>query len=148
MELDKKMIENLIREVIKEEVGGKDAMNSRQMDPSGVIGIDAPNVKLEKFPFPIESDRVWLRDLTDLSEAPRMGAGLMEMENTKFEWTLTYDEYDYVIDGTLDILIDGRTVRATAGQVIYIPKNTKIQFSTPDKVRFFYTVFPANWADA
>lgn len=147
MELDKSMIENIIREVIRDELAKPAAEPRRQMDPSGVIGIDARNIELEKFPFPIESDRVWLKDLTTLEEAPRMGAGIMELDHTAFEWTLTYDEFDYIIDGTLDIIIEGRTVRATAGQVLYIPKNTKIHFSTPDKVRFFYTVYPANWAE-
>jgi len=82
-----------------------------------------------------------------VEESPRLGVGVMEMDQTSFEWTLTYDEIDYVIDGTLELIMDGRPVRATAGQVMYIPKNTKLRFSTPDKVRFLYAVYPANWAE-
>ena len=145
MELDKKAIESIIREVIRDELKQAPQDSARQMDPSGVIGIDPVDLKLEPFPFPIESDRVKLLDLVNLEESPRLGCGLMEMEDTKFEWTLTYDEIDYVIEGTLDILIEGRRVRATAGQVIFIPKNTKISFSTPDKARFLYVCYPANW---
>ena len=37
-----------------------------------------------------------------------MGVGIMELDHTSFEWTLTYDEYDMVIDGILQIEIDGR----------------------------------------
>ncbi len=147
MELDKAMLENIIREVIREELGKAAKTDPRQIDPSGVIGINPADFPVEKFPFPIESDRVWLRDLVSFEESPRLGAGMMEMEETNFEWTLTYDEMDYVIDGTLDIIIDDRCVRAKKGEVVYIPKNTKIKFSTPDKVRFFYVVYPANWSD-
>ena len=39
-----------------------------------------------------------------------MGCGIMELDHTSFEWTLTYDEYDMVIDGTLEIEIDGRVL--------------------------------------
>lgn len=147
MQIDKSTIEGIIREVIREELNGKQQQPRRQMDPSGVIGIDPKGLELEPFPFPIESDRVKLVDLTTVEESPRLGCGIMELDDTSFEWTLTYDEVDYVIEGTLDIIIDGRTVRAKAGEVIYIPKNTKIKFSTPDKTRFFYVVYPANWPD-
>ena len=44
-----------------------------------------------------------LKDVVTLEEAPRMGCGIMELDHTSFEWTLTYDEYDFVIDGTLEI---------------------------------------------
>lgn len=146
MEINKKMIEDVIREVLREELGGA-GQDGRQVDPSGVIGIDPKDLTLPKFPFPIESDRVWLLDVVSLEESPRLGCGIMEMDRTAFEWTLTYDEVDYIIEGTLEIIIDGRKVTAKAGQIIFIPKNTHITFSTPDKTRFMYVCYPANWAD-
>jgi len=147
MELDKSTLESMIREVVREEVQKAAQAGPRRIDPSGVIGLNPDDFPLERFPFPIESDRVWLRDLASLEESPRLGFGIMELEDTSFEWTLTYDEVDYVIDGTLDIVIDGRSVRAKKGEVIFIPKNTKIRFSTPDKTRFLYVCYPANWAE-
>jgi ethanolamine utilization protein EutQ len=147
MELSKQAIEAIIRDVIAEEVGKASPTPSRHIDPSGVIAIDPSTVPMEAFPFPIESDRVKLADVVSLEESPRLGCGLMELDHTSFEWTLTYDEVDYVIDGTLDIVIDGRTVRATAGEIVVIPKNTTIHFSTPDTTRFMYVCYPANWAD-
>ena len=51
-----------------------------------------------------------LKDVVTLEEAPRMGCGVMELDHTSFEWTLTYDEYDIVLEGTLEIEIDGRIV--------------------------------------
>uniref|UniRef100_UPI002ED430BD cupin domain-containing protein n=1 Tax=Clostridioides difficile TaxID=1496 RepID=UPI002ED430BD len=69
-------------------------------------------------------------------ESPRLGCGMMEMKETTFDWTLNYDEIDYVIDGTLDIIIDGRKVSASSGELIFIPKGSKIQFSVPDYARY------------
>jgi ethanolamine utilization protein EutQ len=146
MELSRDAIQQIIREVIREEIL-KSGTSARQLDPSGVIGIDPAKVELEDFPFPIESDRVKLVDVLDLEESPRLGCGVMEMDHTAFAWTLTYDEIDIVLSGTLEIIVDGRATRATAGQIIFIPKNTSIHFSTPDHVRFIYVCYPANWAD-
>ena len=69
----------------------------------------------------------------------------MEMEETAFDWTLNYDEIDYVIDGTLEIVVDGKTVTGNRGDILFIPKGSKIQFSAPNFARFMYVVYPANW---
>ncbi len=83
-----------------------------------------------------------------MEEAPRMGAGLMELKDgTAFEWTLTYDEYDCVLEGTLEIEIDGRVVTAKPGEIIYIPAGSHIHFQTPDYAKYWYFVYPANWAE-
>lgn len=86
-----------------------------------------------------------LKDVVTLEEALRMGCGIMELDHTSFEWTLTYDEYDFVIDGTLEIEIDGRIVTGHAGDIIYIPKNSHIHFQTLNHARYTYFVYPANW---
>ena len=126
--------EELIREIVqkvlaeaKQQESGEDFV--KEKDPSGIIKIATETVKCERF----EQDGVALKDVVTLEEAPRMGCGIMELDHTSFEWTLTYDEYDLVLEGTLEIEIDGRVVTAGPGQIIYIPKNSHIHFQTPDK---------------
>jgi ethanolamine utilization protein EutQ len=147
LNVDRATLVAMIREAIREELADAPATPGRVVDPSGVIGIDPERSVLEPFPFPIDSTRVQLVDVMSLGESPRLGCGLMEMDHTDFEWTLAYDEIDYVVSGTLDIVVDGRTVRGTAGQILFIPKDTTIRFSTPDTVRFMYVCYPANWAE-
>ena len=146
MDIDKKMIEGIIREIIREELG-RSAEPPRQIDPSGVIGVDPRGMKLDAFPFPVDAKGVTLKDLFSVEESPRLGAGVMELDHGSLDWTLTYDEIDYVIEGTLEIIVEGRKTIAGPGQVILIPKNTTVTFNTPDKARFFYVVYPANWFD-
>lgn len=137
--------ENLIREIVVKvlQEAGANQCPCRQVDPSGIIGIKTGAVQLE--PFEGRSD-VMLKDVTTLDEAPRMGCGVMELKDGAFfEWTLTYDEYDIVLDGHLEIEIDGRVVKGDVGDVIYIPKGSHIHFQTPDHARYVYTVYPANW---
>lgn len=139
--------EELIREVVKR-VLAESAQDSatkedfvKEKDPSGIIKIQTETVKCE----PFKQDGVALKDVVTLEEAPRMGCGIMELDHTSFEWTLTYDEYDMVIDGILEIEIDGRVVTGKPGDIIYIPKNSHIHFQTPSKARYAYFVYPADW---
>ena len=91
------------------------------------------------------NDQVWTRDLFTLEESPRLGCGLMVMKETTFPWTLNYDEIDYVIEGRLEIHINGQVISADPGEIILIPKGSSIAFSAPGSVRFLYFVYPADW---
>ena len=93
-----------------------------------------------------KNDRVYTHDLFTLSESPRLGCGIMEMEKTTFDWTLDYDEIDYVIEGSLTIIKDNMHVTAGPGEIILIPKGSSIQFSVPQRARFLYVTYPADWA--
>ncbi len=140
--------EELIRQIVTKVIQAAAAEKQEQgfekvVDPSGIIGIKTSTVKCE----PFEQEGVYLKDVVTLEEAPRMGCGVMELDHTSFEWTLTYDEYDYVIDGTLEIEIDGRVITGKPGDIIYIPKGSHIHFQTPDKTRYVYFVYPANWSE-
>ena len=90
-------------------------------------------------------DRVYTHDILTLQESPEMGCGIMEMERTTFPWTLTYDEIDYVIEGTLEILIHDTVVTAGPGELIFIPKGSNIRFSVKEHARFLYITAPADW---
>lgn len=145
-DINKQMIESLVRQVIEEQFG-KSGDTIRQMDQSGVMAIKVAQIKPEPFDTGKKGDKVWLTDLYSLEESPRLGAGIMEMDQTIFDWTLNYDEVDYVIEGTLEIVVEGRRIVGQAGDVLLIPKGSKIQFSSPGRCRFMYVVYPANWAD-
>lgn len=138
--------EELIRQIVTKvlaEAGGCSSGMQRQVDPSGIIGIKTETVPLNSFEG---RNDVLLNDVTTLEEAPRMGCGVMELKDgASFEWTLTYDEYDIVLEGNLEIEIDGRIVKGGVGDIIYIPKGSHIHFQTPDHAKYVYTVYPANW---
>lgn len=137
--------ESLIREIVERTLReiGTEKME-KHVDPSGIMSIKVSTVKCEPF---AGAKGVGLKDATTLEEAPRMGAGVMELDHGELEWTLTYDEYDYVIEGTLQIEIDGRIIEGKAGDIIYIPRNSHIRFKTPDFTRYAYFVYPANWSE-
>ena len=152
--IDKARLEALVRKVLAEMLGGCPCQTPapaapawKRVDPSGIMSVHLPSVKPEPFDTGKAGDRVLLKDVAELSESPRLGFGIMEMDRSVFKWTLNYDEVDYVIDGTLEIIIDGRKVVGNAGDAILIPARSTIEFSAPGRVRFFYVVYPANWYD-
>lgn len=150
-QLDRTALEDLVRRIITEQLApAAPAQDHIQRDPSGVAAIQLPAVTVDesnRLDTGKSEDIVYTKDLLSLKESPRLGCGLMEMKATTFDWTLNYDEIDYVIEGVLEIIIAGRKVRAGAGEVIFIPKHTKIQFSVPAYARFLYVTYPADWAN-
>ncbi|MED4354950.1 cupin domain-containing protein [Schinkia azotoformans] len=122
----------------------------KTVGPHGVTSVKLPAVKVgeeDRLDTGKKTDVVYTKDLFTLKESPRLGCGLMEMKATTFDWTLNYDEIDYVIEGHLDIIIAGEKVSADKGELILIPKGSKIQFSVPDFARFLYVTYPADWAN-
>lgn len=139
--MDKNQLESLVREILLEKLGGCATLH-------GVRKVNVPALRtteVDRMDTGNPADKVYTHDLFTLEQSPRLGAGLMEMENTTFSWTLNYDEMDYVIEGELSILIGGETVTAGPGEVIYIPRGSSIQFSVPGRARFLYFVYPADW---
>ena len=141
-ELNKAAIEELVRQVLMKLMAGNDDC------PVKKVSVPALDVTEEhRMDTGNPADRVWTRDLFTLQESPRLGCGLMVMERTTFPWTLNYDEIDYVVEGELSILIDGKRVTAGPGEIILIPKGSSIHFSVENKARFLYFVYPANWQE-
>lgn len=104
-------------------------------------------MKCEDFDTGKPGDRVYLKDILALDENRNLACGFMEMDKSEFDWTLKYDEIDYVIEGTLEIKTGDRTITGNAGDVIMIPKGSSISFSAPGFVKFFYVTYPANWSE-
>ncbi|MDR2394826.1 MAG: cupin domain-containing protein [Treponema sp.] len=148
---DSKALEAMVRKVlidILSEKEGACCSNTRHVDTkSGILSVALSEIKPEPFNTGKPGDKVFLKDCVSLEESPRLGFGVMEMDHSTFKWTLNYDEVDYIIDGRLEILIDGRVVAGNKGDAILIPKGSTIEFSAPEFARFMYVVYPANWSE-
>lgn len=137
--MDRQALEQMVRQMLLERLGG---------GAHGVRAVKVPALGVDeshRLDTGRAGDRVYTRDLFTLQESLRLGAGIMEMTDTAFPWTLNYDEMDYVISGRLDILINGDKISAGPGELLYIPKGSSIQFSVTGHARFLYFVYPADW---
>jgi len=139
MNIEKTELENLVRKIVGE-----------KLNVSGVKSVNLTEVSVreeDKLDTGNPLHKVYTRDVFTLEESPRLGCGIMEMTDTTFDWNLQYDEIDYVIDGTLNIICNNTVKTANAGEIILIPKGSSIKFSVDGFARFMYVTYPANWAE-
>ena len=121
----------------------------RTVDPSGLVLVRGETVKLARFPGAGPDRNVGLADVITARDGSPMTAGIMSWGRAdSFPWSLDYDEVDLVLEGVLQITIDGRMLEGHAGDVFYIPKGSKILFGTPWRTKVFYVTYPADWAAA
>ena len=134
--MDKHKLEEIIHQVLMEQlVGGVQAVRVPALTVTEAHRMNTGN----------PGDKVYTRDLFTLEQSPRLGVGIMEMTDTTFPWTLNYDEMDYVVEGRLDILCNGRHVSAGPGELIHIPKGSESQYWVTGPARSLSFVYPADW---
>lgn len=100
----------------------------------GVKVINGSSVKFGRFDG-AQPHCVGLTDVVTADDGSSMAAGFMHWENAFFPWTLNYDEIDMVLEGELHVRHEGETMVAKAGDVMFIPKGSSIEFGTPSSVR-------------
>lgn len=129
--------------------GATAAPSERAADPSGVVLVRGRSVELGRFADAGPDRNVGLADVVTGKDRSPMTAGFMAWSRADaFPWTLTYDEIDYVLEGVLQITVEGRVIEGRPGDVLFIPKGSRIVFGTPSRVRIFYVTYPADWAGA
>lgn len=148
----------IIREIMTSEGGASSTSEIKESrkykdDPAAndasIRIIKGSEVQCTRFPFDIGKARngVFAKDILTLEESPRLGAGFMEIFGVSFPWILKYDEVEYIVEGVLNISTKNKKITATAGDVVFIPKDSEIEFSSPSRARFLYVTYPANWQD-
>lgn len=123
--------------------------SAREVDASGVIVVRGGSIRLGRFDGAGADRHIGLTDIITARDGSPMTAGVMAWQRKdSFPWALDYDEVDLVLEGVLQIHIDGRVLEGRAGDVFYIPKGSRITFGTPSRTRVFYVTYPADWAAA
>lgn len=149
------LLAQLIEKVQQEQRAQKQpatASNSAQPSFRSVTGkggvkvVDGSSVTFGRFDGAKEH-QVGLTDLITAQDGSSMAAGFMQWENGFFPWTLNYDEVDMILEGELHIRHQGETLVGKAGDVMFIPRGSSIEFGTTSYVRFLYVAWPANWQE-
>ncbi|MDR2787852.1 MAG: ethanolamine utilization acetate kinase EutQ [Candidatus Accumulibacter sp.] len=147
------VVDQLVRKTVGERSAGNgtapasDAAYEAQRIARGIKRVKGASVQMSLFDGAGKGNRVGVADVVTAEDGSAMAAGFMSWENCFFPWTLNYDEVDFVIDGELHIRCEGQCVVGEPGDVIFIPKNSSIEFGTPGKVRFLYVAYPSNWME-
>jgi len=117
----------------------------RQINDDGIVLIRGNAVKLDVFDG-APGKNIGLTDVIGAKEGSNMGVGYMGWENAFFPWTLNYDEVNVVLEGELHVKTASGTTIAKPGEIIFIPKDSTVEFGTPTHVRYVYITYPVEWA--
>lgn len=123
--------------------------SERVVDPSGIVVVRGESVELAPFAAAGANRKVAVADLVTGRDGSPMTAGMMSWSrDDSFPWTLDYDEVDLVLEGVLQVTVDGRVLEGKPGDVFYLPKGSSIIFGTPWRTKVFYVTYPADWVGA
>ena len=73
-----------------------------------------------------------------------LGGGIVIFEKCSYDWTVTYDEIFYIIDGQLRVVVDGENFDCETGDVIWLPRDTPLRYETEGKAVCFYAIYPGD----
>lgn len=113
---------------------------------SGLKIIRGRTVKFENFDTGNSSTNVAYREVVSKDDS-QMSAGFLTIEKSSFDWELCYEEIDIILEGSLSITINGETFEACHGDVLFVPKGSKVTWKSSGYVKLFYVTYPANWPE-
>lgn len=140
---------DLLQSILINKVGGTVASDGlvRDKDASGLQIVRTQDVDFEVFDTGVPGANVQYKELIGYSDSPNISAGLLKIVGSKFPWKLLYDEIDIVLEGELNVTINGVKRTAKAGDVLYVPKNSDVIWGADEYAKVFYVTYPANWAE-
>lgn len=113
---------------------------------SGLKIVRGRTVKFESFDTGNPSTNVAYREVVSKDDS-QMSAGFLTIEKSSFDWELCYEEIDIILEGSLSITINGETFEACQGDVLFVPKGSKVTWRSSGYVKLFYVTYPANWPE-
>lgn len=83
-----------------------------------------------------------VQGLVNTAFSTRLGAGIGVFQDCAMEWTVSYDEVLFILEGNLRLKTKAGTFHAGAGDTLWIPEGTWLVYEADDPVTIFYAVAP------
>jgi ethanolamine utilization protein EutQ (cupin superfamily) len=108
-----------------------------------MIKVPAKDVQLK----PVTEVPRWvgsnLAEIFDTSGKTRMACGIHEI--FKSETDRVVDDLLYILEGEIEIRMDGRSEVFRQGDFAYVAAGTTVTYAVKKHVKLIYVVYPANW---
>jgi ethanolamine utilization protein EutQ len=117
-----------------------DTPYSAQRHPSGLKIVRGGSVQMEYLDTGNPSNDVHYQELISSSDSSVMNAGLLEINGCSFPWEVGCDELYYVIQGPLQIRVNGSCYTAEAGDAVNLPVGTTVNFEAKGRAKMFYAI--------
>lgn len=137
------LIAKIVLEVLAALPGGKQGLCLvKEMDPCGLLLIKGNSVRCEQISASQSEGTVGVKEVLTRRESPHLAAGIMTIERTSYHCLVEEDEVKYVLEGNLKVSVNEKTYICEAGDVFYIPKETRVTLTTTESVKLFYVSYP------
>lgn len=80
------------------------------------------------------------------SVSRHMGGGIEVLENVTIDWTVSYDEILFVVEGPLIVALEDGEHDCEAGDIVWLPAGTKLRYIARGRAVYFYALYPVDWA--
>ncbi len=71
-----------------------------------------------------------------------LGGGVVQYRRVKTVWRLPFDEIVYVVSGAMTVSANGKSWRATAGDVLFFAEGEPVEYDVDKEVTVFYAKYP------
>lgn len=115
-------------------VGTVDSCNSAVKVVGGVSLING-DALLDKDSGPSIPGKVQISDAIRCNEDTHLTATFMKWENSSFSRTVDAPEISIIIAGEMEVIADGHSMKAKAGDVLYMTRGARIEYKTPSMVK-------------
>ncbi len=114
--------------------GKTDPVTSGVTVVGGVSLIDGEAL-LGKDSGPAIPGKVQISDAIRCHEDTHLTATFMQWEKSSFSRTVESPEISIVIDGEMEIIADGHSMKAKAGDMLYMARGAKVEYNTTSRVK-------------
>lgn len=108
-----------------------------EKDPCGLKLVRGSSVKMDPLDAEKTGDKVTYQEVIHENEVP-MTAGYFNVNKAGFNATAEVAETYYIIEGSLNVKINGKEYVAVAGDTLTIPKGSEIEGYSDRHTRIFY----------
>lgn len=95
------------------------------------------SVKFKAYDTGNSNDKVFYQEFIGKDDSSISG-GFLTMEDSKFERESKHMEVGYLIEGNLSLEVKGKVFTAYPGDVLYIPSDSKVIWSSKEITKLFY----------
>lgn len=133
------VLATIVRRVVTEKLSApqttETTTESSENCPDGVCVIEGQRLmKQGESHIPVD-EQVFMADALGECAGAELAAGYMEWANASFNRTVECAEVAVVVSGELELTMSGKTVRAKAGDMVYLPEGVDVMYATTSSVR-------------
>jgi ethanolamine utilization protein EutQ len=140
LNLDPEKLENLVRQVATAHLSKSSPPVKHNPDQSvtrmgGVCFIKGNMIPSElSGSIPVD-EKVMVMDAFKCSDDSTLAGGYMEWSKASFNRMVDQNEINIVLEGELNLSVDGQTSVVKQGDMVYLPRGTEVLYSAPGRVK-------------